>query len=262
MEISHEKELEVAQRVQEHTHPRNTPKLPGYLVFAKTIPATWGNGDFYDIIGVKPRNGKAGYVLDRDHEVNHLVLSMGDATGHGMGAALMATEFTAMMRMSIRLGVYYRDLVNALNAQLLEDLPEGHFITLLMGRLDRERHMFRWVSFGQGPIWLYRAATDEVEVLAAHHPPLGVLEAMLDYKPTETLLETGDTILSVSDGFHETSNRDEELIGQQELMESFRSVAKDDPEKIFQMLWNKLHDHANGATQADDRTFLLIRREH
>lgn len=261
MEISHEKELEVAQRVQEHTHPRNTPKLSGYLVYAKTIPATWGNGDFYDMIGVKPREGQAGYVLDRAQEVEHLVLSMGDATGHGMGAALMATEFTAMMRMSIRLGVYHRDLVNALNAQLLADLPDGHFITLLLGRLDKERHLFRWVSFGQGPIWLYRAKFDEIEVLEAHHPPLGVLDVMLDYKPTETLLEPGDTILSISDGFHETGNASEELIGQEELMDSFHSVAKADPEEIFKTLWKKLHDHSNGLAQSDDRTFLLIRRE-
>jgi len=260
MGISNEKELELAQQVQDHTRPRNVPELPGYIIFARTIPATWGNGDFYDMIGVRPRESDRGYVLDLNPTVDHLVVSMGDATGHGMGSALMATAFTAMLRVSIRLGVYHRDLVDALNAQLREDLPEGHFITLLLGRLDCTRHMFRWVSFGQGPLWLYQKKTRKIEPLEPHHPPLGVLRSMLGYKPTETFLEPGDTIIAISDGFHETMSRGEELIGEQKLMETFRSVAGKEPEHIFQTLWDRLSNHAEGLPQGDDRTFLLIRR--
>ena len=230
------------------------------MIFARTIPATWGNGDFYDMIGVRPRESDRGYVLDLSPTVEHLVVSMGDATGHGMGSALMATAFTAMLRVSIRLGVYHRDLVSALNAQLREDLPEGHFITLLLGRLDRTLHMFRWISFGQGPLWLYRNGTRKVEGLEPHHPPLGVLRSMLGYKPTETFLEPGDTILAISDGFHETMSPDEQLIGEQNLREAFGEIAESDPELIFKTLWGLLQTHSNGLPQNDDRTFLLIRR--
>lgn len=260
MHMSHAMELELVRRVQEHTQPRSVPELPGYLVYAKTIPATWGNGDFFDIIGVRPREKHRGYRVDRGKTVEHMVLTIGDATGHGMGAALMATSVTAMLRVSIRLGVYHRDLVESLNAQLREDLPDGHFVTLLLGRLDRARHMFRWVSFGQGPLWLYRAGSKDIESLEPHHPPLGVLSSMLEYQPTETLMQPGDTILAISDGFPETSNPNEELIGEKLLMDAFLSVAEAAPEQVFQTLWDKIQHHANGLPQGDDRTFLLIRR--
>ena len=237
--MSHAMELELARRVQEHTQPRSVPDLPGYLVYAKTIPATWGNGDFFDIIGVRPREKHRGYRVDRGKTVDHMVLTIGDATGHGMGAALMATSVTAMLR---------------------EDLPDGHFVTLLLGRLDRARHMFRWVSFGQGPLWLYRAGSKDIESLEPHHPPLGVLPSMLEYQPTETLLDPGDTLLAISDGFPETSNPEEELIGEKLLKDAFLSVAKSKPEQVFQTLWDKIQHHAKGLPQGDDRTFLLIRR--
>ncbi|MEI8310527.1 MAG: PP2C family protein-serine/threonine phosphatase [Verrucomicrobiota bacterium] len=260
MGLTRDKELELARRIQEHTQPRHVSEVPGYLVFAKTIPATWGNGDFFDIIGVRPRDDRRGYVMDRSPHVDHLVLSLGDATGHGMGAALMATSLTAMLRTSIRLGVYHRDLISALNTQLFEDFPDDHFITFLLGRLDRARNMFRWVSFGQGPLWLYRAGEDNVESLEPHHPPLGVLPEVLEYRPTETLLEPGDTLLAISDGFPETSNPQEELLGEQALMEEFHRVARNAPERIFQTLWDRIQSHAGGLPQGDDRTFLLIRR--
>jgi len=300
MDTNPELELELARRVQERTHPKIFPNLPGYEIFAKTIPATWGNGDFFDVIGVKPREGQPGFVTDRSGQVDHLVVSLGgaspfgavkgpwascphvpyagecppkvisapigdapslgDATGHGMGAALMATAFTAMLRVSIRLGVHHRDLVSALNAQMLEDLSEGHFITLLLGRLDRTRNMFRWVSFGQGPIWLYRAASRSIEALEPHHPPLGVIPEMLDYQPTETFLEPGDTLLAISDGFPETSNDREELLGEQALMDVFQNVAESDPDVVFQAIWQRIQSHSGGGTPSDDRTFLLLRR--
>lgn len=260
MHMSHAMELELARRVQEHTQPRSVPDLPGYLVFAKTIPATWGNGDFFDIIGVRPREKHPGYRVDQSEAVDHMVLTIGDATGHGMGAALMATSVTAMLRVSLRLGVYHRDLLEALNAQLREDLPDGHFVTLLLARLDRARHMLRWVSFGQGPLWIYRAASCDIESLEPHHPPLGVLSSVQNYQPTETLLEPGDTLLAISDGFPETINPKEELIGEALLRDPFLAVAESAPEHIFQTLWNNLQNHANDLEQGDDRTFLLVRR--
>jgi sigma-B regulation protein RsbU (phosphoserine phosphatase) len=254
-------ELELACRLQQHTQPHSLPEVSGYLVYAKTVPATWGNGDFYDIIGVRPREEAQGYLIHRSAQVDHLVMTLGDATGHGLGAALMATSFTAMLRVSIRLGVYYRDLVEALNTQLCEDFPDDHFITLLMGRLDRAKNMFRWVSFGQAPIWLYRKQTNVIENLETHHPPLGILPEMLPYAPTETFLEVGDTFLAISDGFPETMNGADQLLGEELLRSAFLENASRPPETIFQILWNVLETHAGGLPQGDDRTFLLIRRE-
>jgi sigma-B regulation protein RsbU (phosphoserine phosphatase) len=254
-------EQELARRVQERTYPKHIPSVPGYRVFGKTVPASWSNGDFYDAIGVKPREQANGFILDHREQVEHLVLTLGDATGHGMAAALMATELKAMLRASIRLGVYHRDLVEAANAQLNEDLDDGCFITLFMGRLVGAQHLFRWVSFGQAPIWIYRARTDVIETCAAHHPPLGMLPSILGYQPTETFFDPGDSLLLLSDGFAETMNTTKDLIGDEPILAVFRAVAEEPPEAIFSALWNCVERHADGVAQRDDRTFLMIRRD-
>ena len=166
-----------------------------------------------------------------------------------------------MLRASIRLGVYHRDLCQVINAQLVEDLSSSHFITLLMGRLIAAKSQFRWVSFGQGPIWFYRARTNSIESLDSHHPPLGILPDIESYAPTETHFEPGDTLLAVSDGFPETMNAADQIIGEDVVRETFKAHGQANPQVIYEKLWQCVEAHADGVPQRDDRTFLLIRRQ-
>jgi sigma-B regulation protein RsbU (phosphoserine phosphatase) len=119
----------------------------------------------------------------------------------------------------------------------------------------------RWASFGQAPLLLYRARDRSIEPLETHHPPLGILPDLLGYQPTETLLEPGDTFFVLSDGFTETMNAAQDLIGEEPIMNCLRDVAREPPEQVFTALWALVEAHAGGVPQNDDRTFLMVRRD-
>lgn len=256
-----QKELELARLIQQATYPSRIPTVPGYSILGDTKPAGWNNGDFYDAISIIPRTGEKGFVLDQRESVENLVLVLGDASGHGMGPALIATELRAILRASLRLGVYHRDLTRCMNDQLCEDLPDDHFITLLMGRLNLENHMFRWVSFGQAPLFFYLARENRVLILEAHQPPLGLLPSVADYAPTETFFEPGDAFLALSDGYLETMNRDHELWGFERAAETLRAQVGKGPEAVLQAVLKAVEAFAEGEPQRDDRTFLMIQRQ-
>ena len=256
-ELSREHEL--AREVQERTFPSRTPRVKGFEVFGRTQPATINDGDFYDAIGVAPREGDRGFVLNPAVEVDHLVLTLGDATGHGMSAALMATELRALLRASIRLGVFHTDLSALINGQLHDDLADEHFITLLMGRLDAAERMFRWVSFGQGPIWYYRAVDQTIIDLDAHLPPLGILPELAPYAPTETRFASGDILLALSDGFPEARAPDQSLLGEIPLRTVLQQQAERPLSEIADALWATLERHRGSAPISDDRTLLMVR---
>lgn len=255
-------ELKLAHEVQARTAPQRIPSIPGFEVWGHTQAASWGNGDFFDAIGLAPREGQHGFILSQAPEVEHLVLTLGDATGHGMASALMATEMRAMLRASIRLGVYHRDLVAAINSQLIDDLSDAQFMTLLMGRVSAAEKQFRWVSFGQSPIWFYQAATNELRELEPHLPPLGIFPGALDYQPTETVFAPGDCLLALSDGYPETMDPAGEILGEAALKEVFMAHAHEPPATLQQALWERVERHAAGVAQRDDRTLLFIRRRH
>src|ERR687894_152804 len=72
-----EQELQVARRIQQELLPETTPELDGWRIATYYGPATEVGGDFYDFLELE--DGRLGLVV-------------GDATGHGMPAALvMAT---------------------------------------------------------------------------------------------------------------------------------------------------------------------------
>ena len=80
-----------------------------------------------------------------------LFLLLGDATGHGFGPALSATQLQAMLRVAFRLGANLDEAFCQVNNQMAEDLPDDRFITAFMGFLDPRTHRGR-VSFGRaGP---------------------------------------------------------------------------------------------------------------
>lgn len=251
-------ELELARLVQENASPKFIPRVPGFKIITGSRPAGWNNGDAIDVIGLRPLEDKPGWTLDTSREVDNLTLMLADASGHGMGPALMATELRSMTRACIRLGVFHRDLMCAVNTQLLEDLDPGHFITMLLGRVSAQHRLFRWCSFGQAPLFFYHAATGEVEVFGSHMPPLGILEEIGEYELTETHFQPGDQFIALSDGYLEAGNAQQELWGTERAVQLIKSAGTGGVENVAKALEESITVHAGGHPQTDDQSYLMI----
>jgi predicted ester cyclase len=78
-----EQELQVARRIQQELLPETTPELDGWRIAAYYGPAREVGGDFYDFLELE--DGRLGLVV-------------GDATGHGMPAALVMATTRGMLR--------------------------------------------------------------------------------------------------------------------------------------------------------------------
>ena len=104
-------EVAVAREIQVSTLPDVMPKVEGYDVHGQFLPANYAGGDLYDLV-----------VLD-----GRLFVLLGDATGHGFGPALSATQMQAMLRVAFRLGASLDTAYTQVNNQLNEDLPDDRF---------------------------------------------------------------------------------------------------------------------------------------
>jgi phosphoserine phosphatase len=85
-----ERDLELARLIQQGTFPRRLPRLAGFDVDAWSEPAEATGGDAVDVVPVGVEGTGA-------------LLLLADATGHGIGPALAATQVRAMLRMAARL---------------------------------------------------------------------------------------------------------------------------------------------------------------
>lgn len=241
-----ERELDLAREIQQGLLPKTSPELTNYQVVGWNRPADRTGGDCYDFIPLGP---------------DRLGVLLADASGHGIAPALVVAQLRAMLR-----ALMFEDradqagIVSRVNNILCDDLPSDRFVTAFCGVLDTGAHELRYCSAGQGPILHVRAARRTVEQFNATTCPLGIvpeLEFAID-KPIR--FDRHDVLLLVTDGFYEWTNPADEQFGIRRLTDLAVELADRDAGDIITGLRERVVDFADGTSQEDDLTAVVIKR--
>jgi len=225
------------------------PALPGYDLGVHYAPQQEVSGDFYD-------------VIDRGDGRHLLVL--GDVTGHGMQAALVATTALKALRLITAqgLGDDLVELACAINDNVKDDLLSGQFITLSLMLLDTRSHRLTSLLAGHHP------------AVVANTAPLGLREfghkgAAVGILPSATLrrvltvdtieLRPGDILLQYTDGVTEAMDRAGEEFGAHRLAAAVFAHATGSMQALTDGLAAACQAH-EAAAAADDVTVLALRR--
>jgi phosphoserine phosphatase len=237
-------EVTVAREIQMSTLPDKMPEVEGYDLHGQFLPTDHTGGDLYDLV-----------VLE-----DKLFMLLGDATGHGFGPALSATQMQAMLRVSFRLGANLDEAYMQVNNQLEEDLPDDRFITAFMGFLDPETHRVDYHSGGQGPILHYRAATGQCEWHKPTKFPVGVMPLDGMDRAVTLQLDPGDILALISDGIYEYTALDGSQFGEDRVAAIMKKDHQRSMKDLGQALIDAAFEFGGEAPQADDVTLVLVRR--
>jgi len=240
-----DREIAVARDVQIGTLPKEMPSIDGYGFAGAFAPTDQTGGDLYDFVQLDERR---------------LFLLMGDATGHGIGPALSATQVRAMLRVALRLESSLDDAFMHINDQLCDDLPDDRFVTGFFGLLDATQHKVSFHSGGQGPIMHYHAASGEYDWHPATTFPLGYLPQSDLAAPLEIDLAPGDILGLISDGIYEYENEKGVQFGQDGVAAVINLLPNGDAETIVAEIMRAVRQHGGSVPQADDITIVLARR--
>jgi phosphoserine phosphatase len=238
------REVAVAREIQISTLPESMPDVDGYDVHGHFLPTDHTGGDLYDLV-----------VLD-----DRLFMLLGDATGHGFGPALSATQMQAMLRVAFRLGADINEAYVQVNNQLAEDLPDDRFITAFVGFLDPKTHVVDFHSGGQGPILHFRAADGHCDWYKPTSFPLGAMEIDHAVNAKRLTLDHGDILALITDGIYEYTALDGTQFGEARVAEIISSNHRLPMNELCRKLVDAAIDFGGDAPQADDITLALIRR--
>jgi predicted ester cyclase len=130
-----EQELEVARSIQHASLPEEVPNLEGWQITPFYQPAREVGGDFYDFFDLQ--DGLVGVVV-------------GDATGKGIPAALVAEATSNMLRaVAQALGSSSPGEVLArVNQTLLARIPQNMFVTCFYAILDPKECTLSYANAG------------------------------------------------------------------------------------------------------------------
>jgi phosphoserine phosphatase RsbU/P len=240
-----DREITVARDVQMGTLPKEMPTLSGFDVAGTFTPTDQTGGDLYDFIPISDEQ---------------LFVLMGDATGHGIGPALSATQVRAMLRIAIRLGASLNDAFRHINDQLVEDLPDDRFVTAFFGLLDSAENKMYFQSGGQGPILHFHEKTEAYDWYEPSTFPLGYIDQTDLGDPVVINMEPGDILGVISDGIYEYENEAGVQFGQAGLTRIIDEYRHDSMHELVQQIMRATYEHGGSVPQADDITIVLIRR--
>jgi serine phosphatase RsbU (regulator of sigma subunit) len=238
-----EQELQVARQIQQQLLPEATPELESWEVTTYYQPAREVGGDFYDFLDLK--DGRLGLVV-------------GDATGHGMPAALVVSTTRGMLRAVVQSAESPREVLARVNEALVAEIPPSTFVTCFYGILEPESGRFRYANAGHD-LPCCRRHDGRADELRARGMPLGLMPRV-SYEEKEAVLETGDSILFYSDGLVEARDPKGEMFGFPRLRRLVAEHAAEDG-SLVGFLMDELRSFVGeGWEQEDDITLVTLRR--
>ncbi len=248
-------ELDLARSIQMGLLPTEPPVAPGFDIAGWSRPADQTGGDYYDWQTLPD-----GRVL----------ISVADATGHGIGPAMVSAVCRAYARAAAEASDA-GSLLGRLNKLLSADLPMGKFVTFAGVVLQTQgagAGDVEILSAGHGPVLLLRAARDGKpsnwggwdEGLDTHGPPFAVLSDFTFDPPTHLALQVGDFLVLPTDGAIEWLDASKEQFGIERLREVIRVHSDKTAKEIIQEIDAALRVFAPGTTQQDDVTVVIIKR--
>lgn len=240
-----EYDLSIARSIQQQFLPQDNPAVPGFDIAGWNKPADETGGDYYD------------FLMLPDGE---MVIVVADATGHGIGPALVITACRAILRAVSSLTREISSALGKANDLLCEDLSGGRFVTAFVGLLKPEQGVLQYMSAGQGPLLLYRAATGAIEQLDATELPLGVAPWGDAVLVEQVSLSRGDIMLVLTDGFFEWTGPDDEEFGMDRVAEVVRGDGGQSSGRLIQQIYEAVKQFGGSSPQRDDLTAVVIKR--
>ena len=239
--------LSVARSIQQGLLPTARPKIAGYDIAGWNQPAEETGGDYYDwqTLG----DGR-------------MVVSIADATGHGIGPALVTSVCRAYSRACMDGGgPDLRETLSHVNRLLASDLRDGRFVTFCAAVLDAPANSLELISAGHGPIFHYSAATKTARSLGSNGLPLAI-DASSIFDPVERLhLAPGDFVAVFTDGFSEWCDTRGEQFGVQRLGAALVRHADRTATEVLAAVYADLIGFVTTSPQLDDLTVIIIKRD-
>ena len=237
-------EMRLGASVQQRLSPQEPPAIPGYDIAGTSAPASATGGDYYDFIPLPD---------------GRLALGIADVSGHGVGAALIMTATRAYLRSLASTMTPLDRLAGELNRLLFADLHEQHYVTMFLVLLDGASGALTWANFGHPAGYVLDRSGAVKAELKSSCTPLGMFPRISCTQGPPVTLDSGDTLVLLTDGILEAASTRGEEFGSAAVLEVVKSVIDRPAREIADRIIAAAQSFLDGRSQEDDFTVVVCK---
>ncbi len=236
-----EEDLLLAARVQQSL-------APGSLMWGGAAVET-----FYQ--PVRTIGGDFGLVAPRP---DHLSLMICDVSGHGIGSALVANRIYTETMSQIERGAGLAPMMEHLNKFVIGSLRSSVFyFTVVAARLDMAARSLEFFGAGHPPAMIVKPGQAPI-LLESRSAILGLMpDAVEAGSALKIPVAPGDRVILYTDGFTESFNKGDDMLGVEGLAEIVRETSQLPLSAMTQEIVNRVAAFRHGPP-ADDMSLVAV----
>ena len=244
-----QKELQVAQEIQQMLLPDDFPAVVGYDITSYYQSAKEVGGDLFDFVEVD------------EHSIG---ICVADVSGKGIPGSLVMTMIRTSLRLEARGNKNPADVLSKVNRFVTDDIRKGMFVTMFYVILDSRERVVSFASAGHNPMIVYRGKTKETYYLNPSGFPVGITLPdirLFDERiqADRIRLHPDDIVVLYTDGVTEAMNANRELYGEERFLNAIRKYGHLDVTEFTKAIKNDIMAFTGGYEQNDDITLVAIK---
>ena len=237
-------EFAAAREIQSRLFPKSSPRVPGFDIAGVSHAAEATGGDSFDYLPLP--DGSWGILV-------------ADVAGHGMGPALLMAETRFCLRMTARLVFSPAEILTQANRLLAEDLGGDNYVTASLAAIHPETRTLRHASAGHPATWVLDATGQIKASLRRTGKPLGRQGFIAYGENPEIILNSGDTLLQLTDGIDEAMRADGSLFTVERVLDLIRGHPGMPAADLAELICREARAFTHPEPQTDDFTVVIVR---
>ena len=246
-----QKELQVAQEIQQMLLPSDFPDVKGYELASFYEAAKEVGGDLFDFVDV-----------DNDT----IGICVADVAGKGVPGSLIMTMIRTALRLEARGNKNPADVLAKVNRFVTDDMKRGMFVTMFYLVLDSRNRIIHYASAGHNPMILYRGSTKQTYYLNPSGFPVGIQLPDIDLfdqriESDSIRLREDDMLVLYTDGVTEAMNIKRELYRDERFLEAVRNNSHFEVSEFIKAVRDDIKNFTQNYPQNDDITYVAIKEK-
>ena len=235
-----DEQLAIAREIQRALLPQPNRNMEYARACSQNLPCYEVGGDYFDYFNLE--DGRFGFAV-------------GDVSGKGMPAALLASLIQGILSTQALFKIPLPDMMSSVNRNLTRRGTGNRFVTFFFGVLAPDGNC-NYVNAGHNPPILLSHDGSMTE-LTTGGMVLGLFpEAQYDSGTVK--LKSNDHLVLFTDGVIEALNRDGEEFGMERLITLLRENARSNASEILNRIQEAVLAHSANTPQHDDITMMIL----